>query len=482
MYILYFIDTTPTTYDEAVELFKTLPCKAQDDERVISFSIAPLSTFCGTTDKILNDITSENMEAIEEMTLDFDEVKAYFKELKDYEFTKNFLSYLQMMLYLESGFNMFKTRIKSKIQKLLPKIRGPKEDNEDPQKELTDLVSDYETSPFRKNLFFTLLKTRKKEIETVELVIYNKDLKDLKHVYINFDDDANMATCIMNHPFAIEYELQILPEDPQNMVNRWKKCHTNSSTKPSTEAPTTDTPTDDEEEAPTTDTPTDDEEECPFDESEKWFMNTADVGANQPLIQAFKSFAKSSEELGSKLCFLISLRKLKSTTTVTNTTSKTHANIMSRSKSTTNTVTNQTFESSTKPSTEAPTTETPTDTTTDSPTEPPTVLSTEPPATEPPPIDPTEPPPTELTANPHFQLQLKKHGQVIIPHFKPPEKLNKWKTVTRAWDSLTIQVDHTKLNLKQYFNYSLITEIEAVVEAFESSVVNIDVELPYISY
>ena len=465
MYI-YFIDTTPTTYDEAVELFKTLPCKARDDERVISFSIAPLSDFCkGIADKILNDITSENMEAIEKMTLDFDEVKAYFKELKDYEFTKNFLSYLQMILYLESGFNMFKTRIKSKIQKLLPKIRGGGDNEEDPQKKLTDLVSDYETSPFRKNLFFTLLKTRKKEIETAELVIYNKDLKDLKHVYINFDDDANMATCIMNHPFAIEYELQILPEDPQNMVNRWKKCHTNSSTKPSTEAPTTDTPTDDEEEAPTTDTPTDDEEKCPFDESEKWFMNTADVGANQPLIQAFKSFAKSSEELGSKLCFLISLRKLKSTTTATNTTSKTHANIRSSPKSTTNTVTNQTFESSTKPSTEAPTTETPTDTTTDSPTDP-----------------TTKPPPTEPTPNPHFQLQLKKHGQVIIPHFEPPEKLNKWKTVTRAWDSLTIQVDHTKLNLKQYFNYSLITEIEAVVEAFESSVVNIDVELPYISY
>ena len=476
MYV-YFIDTTPTTYDEAVELFKTLPCKAQDDERVISFSIAPLSTFCGTTDKILNDITSENMEAIEKMTLDFDEVKAYFKELKDYEFTKNFLSYLQMILYLESGFNMFKTRIKSKIQKLLPKIRGPEEDGKDPQKNLTDLVNEYETSPFRKNLFFTLLKTRKKEIETAELVIYNKDLKDLKHVYINFDDDANMATCIMNHPFAIEYELQILPEDPQNMVKRWENCHTNNVTNQNFESSTTPST-----EAPPTDTPTDDGKECPFDESEKWFMNTEDVGANQPLIQAFKSFAKSSEELGSKLCFLISLRKLKSNTTATNTTSKTHANIRSSPKSTTNTVTNQTFVSSTKPSTEAQTTETPTDTTTDSPTEPPTVLSTEPPVTEPPPIDPTKPPPTELTVNPHFQLQLKKHGQVIIPHFKPPEKLNKWKTFNRAWDSLTIQVDHTKLNLKQYFNYGLITEIEAVVEAFESSVVNIDVELPYISY
>ena len=160
-------------------------------------------------------------------------------------------------------------------------------------------------------------------------------------------------------------------------------------------------------------------------------------------------------------------------------TSTTHANNTSSPKSTTNTVTNQTFESSTKPSTEAPTTETPTDTTTDSPTEPPTVLSTEPPATEPPPIDPTtKPPPTEPTANPHFQLQLKKHGQVIIPHFEPPEKLNKWKTVDRDWDSLTIEIDHTKLNLGQYSEFSLKTDVEAVVEAFETSVVNIIINLP----
>ena len=362
-------------------MFKTLPCKAQDNERVISFSIAPLSDFCDKTDQILNDITSENMEEIEKMTLDFDEVKAYFKELKDYEFTKNFLQYFKMILYLESEFNMFKTKIQSSIQKLLPKIRGPRNNGENPENELTTLVSEYKSSPFRKNLLFTLLKTRKKEIETVELVIYNEDLKDLKHVYINYDDDANMATCIMNHPFAIEYELQILPEDPQNMLNIWKKCKNKDKS--------------------------DDDEDCPFDEYEKWFMKTVDVGANQPLIQAFTSFAKSSEKLGSKLCFLISLRKLKSV-----------------------------------------------------------------------PKDDTLAKKNDMPKNPHFQLKLKKHGRLIIPHFQPPEKLNKWKTVDRGWDSLTIEMEHAKLNLSQYFNFNLTTEVEAVVEAFETSVVNIIAKQP----
>ena len=199
----------------------------------------------------------------------------------------------------------------------------------------------------------------------------------------------------MNHPFAIEYELQILPEDPQNMLNIWKKCKNKDKS--------------------------DDDEDCPFDEYEKWFMKTVDVGANQPLIQAFTSFAKSSEKLGSKLCFLISLRILKQV-----------------DKNETTATTTTTITTTMKPSQNSSTT----------------------------------------VPNPHFQLMLKKHGQLLISHFKPPEKLNKWKTVDRDWDSLTIEIDHTKLNLGQYSEFSLKTEVEAVVEAFETSVVNIILKLP----
>ena len=40
------IDPPPQTYEDAVEVYKSLPSRALEDERVISFSIAPLSEYC----------------------------------------------------------------------------------------------------------------------------------------------------------------------------------------------------------------------------------------------------------------------------------------------------------------------------------------------------------------------------------------------------------------------------------------------------
>ena len=49
-----------------------------------------------------------------------------------------------------------------------------------------------------------------------------------------------------------------------------------------------------------------------LDESWKWFMSTEKVGQNQPLISDFTSFATIANEQKSKLCFLISLRRIQS--------------------------------------------------------------------------------------------------------------------------------------------------------------------------
>ena len=70
---------------------------------------------------------------------------------------------------------------------------------------MTCLVAKYGRSAYSKDKLFTILKTRKKEIEIAELILYNKKIteKNLTNIYINYDDDGSMATCIMNHPFAI---------------------------------------------------------------------------------------------------------------------------------------------------------------------------------------------------------------------------------------------------------------------------------------
>ena len=102
-----------------------LPCKARENPRVVSFSIAPVSYYCtkdNAIDIILNKISNQNMKAVSKMVVEFDEIKHYFKKLKDYDFTKRFQDYLKMILALERRFNQFKTGIQSEIQTLLPKV------------------------------------------------------------------------------------------------------------------------------------------------------------------------------------------------------------------------------------------------------------------------------------------------------------------------------------------------------------------------
>ena len=45
------IDPPPQTYDDAVQVYKSLPAKSVTDERVVSFSVAPLSDYCDTQGK-----------------------------------------------------------------------------------------------------------------------------------------------------------------------------------------------------------------------------------------------------------------------------------------------------------------------------------------------------------------------------------------------------------------------------------------------
>ena len=49
------IDPPPQTFDDAIEVYKSLPGRSKENERVVSFSIAPLSEYCGLAGKICYD-------------------------------------------------------------------------------------------------------------------------------------------------------------------------------------------------------------------------------------------------------------------------------------------------------------------------------------------------------------------------------------------------------------------------------------------
>jgi hypothetical protein len=258
------VDPPPQSFDEAIEVYQTLPNASLSDSRVVSFSISPLSDYCDLTDAILNDISNSNVESLTSMMVDFEQVEKVLRRLKKTNLALDFSRYRLVLLDLESRFEAERSYFTSAIQTLLPNIRsGDAEDTE-----LTALLDEYNNSLYEKERFLALLGTRQKEIETAEFIIYNENLPST--TYVDLDHTGDMASCIIGHDYAIVYELQILPESYTSLGDEY-------------------------------DTGT-------LDESDKWFMDEAEVGLNQPLMYDFIELSNKNAESGTaSICFLISL-------------------------------------------------------------------------------------------------------------------------------------------------------------------------------
>ena len=261
------IDPPPQSFDEAIDVYQSLPAASLEDERVVSFSIAPLSDYCTAVDTILNDISSANIELVSNMMVDFEQVEKVLRRLKSSNLALDFQRYRLVLLDLEKRFEAEKSYFISEMQTLLPKIRSGDADESD----LTDLIDDYNSSKYEKEAFMTLLNTRQKEIETAEYIIYNENLPS--NTYVDLDTSGEMASCIIGHEYALVYELEIIPENVSDLGDAY-------------EADT-------------------------LDETTKWFMDEEKVGLNRPLMDDFIELAiKNAEEDSASICFLISLNEI----------------------------------------------------------------------------------------------------------------------------------------------------------------------------
>ena len=260
------IDPPPQSFDEAIEVYQSLPSASLDSERVISFSIAPLSEYCTETSAILNSISNANIEAVANMMVDFEQVHKVLRRLKNTDLALDFSRYRLVLLDLENRFESEKSYFVTQIQTLLPKVRSGEEEDT----VITTLLEEYEASFYEKESFLALLATRQKEIETAEFIIYNDDLPN--NTYIDLDHTGDMASCVIGHEYALVYELEILPYNNTVLGDLYDSGD--------------------------------------LDESNKWFMDETQVGLNQPLLNDFIKLAvKNFEDSSASICFLISLNE-----------------------------------------------------------------------------------------------------------------------------------------------------------------------------
>ena len=247
-------------------MYKYLPALAEENERVVSFSIAPLENYCDAATSILNDISNNNVEDVSLMMVHFQEVQQYLNLLKETKFAADFFGYMQLLFDLESRYKKFENNMKSLIQKILPNIRSSSED----EIALTELITEYFDSCYYKDSFSLLLDVRRKEIETIESIIYNEELVDSK-VVVDLDDTGAGNECMLQNDFSLMYSMEVLPTLPQQLGDVYENGTWFD------------------------------------DESSKWFMLPEVMGQNRPLLRNFAKFSKLNQDKG--ICFIVSLKK-----------------------------------------------------------------------------------------------------------------------------------------------------------------------------
>ena len=87
-----------------------------EDERVVSFSIAPLSEYCGAIDEILNSISDQNIEFVTNMLVDFESVDKVLRRLKTTKLASDFQTYRSILLDLERRFELKRSKFIYRIQ------------------------------------------------------------------------------------------------------------------------------------------------------------------------------------------------------------------------------------------------------------------------------------------------------------------------------------------------------------------------------
>ena len=262
------IDPPPQTYADALVVYRSLPNRSIENERVVSFSIAPLSDYCDDLSLTLVDISNGNVETASDIVGDFETVNKMIRKLKNHKLSQDFQSYRAVLLDLEHRFEVFQSKFSSNLQRLLPLIRS----GHNNETELTESLEDYNNSPYEKEKILELLGTRQKEIETAEYIIYYPDLPN--NTYIDFDHTGDMSKCIIGHDYTLMYELNILPKNTAELGEMYENGTLN--------------------------------------ETGEWFMEKKQVGENRPLLHDFSQLAQKNKEEGSaSICFLISLDQIK---------------------------------------------------------------------------------------------------------------------------------------------------------------------------
>ncbi|KAB5513306.1 hypothetical protein PHYPO_G00249450 [Pangasianodon hypophthalmus] len=196
----YDLEQNPTTYKEAVEVYKKLPTllKQKNNDGVpVTVWLHPLNHLDAKAAKLVREISTSLVHKAEKLLEELGEVERRCNDLTKNQTTDNFPDVKDRLLQFQDLHSSYKREFQKALSRVLPAIRGGTEDD----KALRDILNIHYMSPFTASNMKNWLDDITAEINI--LSSYTSGLKDLTVVKssgslhsILFDVDVDVVVCL----------------------------------------------------------------------------------------------------------------------------------------------------------------------------------------------------------------------------------------------------------------------------------------------
>ena len=207
------LESAPTTYREALQVYKKFPALAKETGNVIYFSLSPITKYCGDEFMtLLNEIQPNLIERVLEIVEEMENTERMINSLKDLDTVKLYSNTIGQMFYeYHQEFKAFEWQWKSELGVIYRKTGGYSPNHDDL---LANHTRKYENSKFEAKNCKCFLDNRQREIQTVRSIIYL-----IPEIVREEMGDGKGNKCRFTYPTTFEYQLYILP-DPNKKRNR----------------------------------------------------------------------------------------------------------------------------------------------------------------------------------------------------------------------------------------------------------------------
>ncbi|TRY88405.1 hypothetical protein DNTS_018307 [Danionella cerebrum] len=192
---LFSLEQNPTTYLEAVELYKKLPSLLKENaEKSVPIKVwlYPLHLLDTKAAQLERDISTSLVSNMVDITEELGEVERSFNDLSRDSLVNAFSDIKERLHSFQSSFRIYRSVFLKAVGRVLPSIRGGAME----EKSLEDILNTHRSSPFtatKLNQWLTEAKTELQlmgfNIKTLE-GIKIEDSSSLKPIFLDLDTDA----------------------------------------------------------------------------------------------------------------------------------------------------------------------------------------------------------------------------------------------------------------------------------------------------